>query len=100
MSRKEGDGSINLGDRALPLYEEIGMVPDDAPDIGEGLVIGPDHIYEVTKCSEKYPLILPPSPEIAHCQDTGKGNEKEKKRLRDNMPVVTHFVPILPRAWK
>ena len=99
MSRKEGDGGIDLGDRALPLYEEIGMVPDSASDIGEALVIGPDHIYEVTKRREKYPLILPPSPEITHCQDRGKGNKKEEKGLRDNMPVFNHFFSILPPAW-
>jgi len=49
MSRKEGNGGVNLGDRALFSEKEIGVVSHDSPDIGECLIIRLDHVQEVVE---------------------------------------------------
>jgi len=94
MSWEHGNCGVNTRhERTLFSDEEIGVVPDSPPDIGEGLIVGMEHLYEIIKGAEGYPFIVSSTPKIAERKEKRKGNKEEKKT---GCVIMLSYANILP----
>ena len=59
---EKSDGRVHFGNGALLLRDEAGVIPDEPPDIGEGLINRLDHVREIVEGGEEKPMVhaLPP----------------------------------------